>query len=274
MPDQPILSDAYSSDPDNQHGAAGSDAVFAQGERWPSLEDQMRDLLAASPPMRSEIMIEVSDRCLVSDDDRLRIGTPIILAASGIVFGTLAIAAGWLSFAGGEKGAVPAVSHEQTITSVQPKEEPTRGDRLESGAVVSSSAAGRAPTSETRAAPPGTSSVTTGRGDGKPSRSPTDSVVSKKAAPPAPARTAAADPKPETAATRTKLVPFPETKPATIEGWTVRSVAGETAVLEGPSGIVRVARGDHIPGVGKVLTIVRWGNRWIVATSGGLISTS
>jgi hypothetical protein len=28
-----------------------------------------------------------------------------------------------------------------------------------------------------------------------------------------------------------------------------------------------------VPGVGKVDSIVRWGNRWIVATTRGLIST-
>jgi hypothetical protein len=28
-----------------------------------------------------------------------------------------------------------------------------------------------------------------------------------------------------------------------------------------------------VPGVGRVDSIVRWGNRWIVATSKGLIST-
>ena len=31
--------------------------------------------------------------------------------------------------------------------------------------------------------------------------------------------------------------------------------------------------GDTVPGVGRVDSIVRWGNRWIVATSRGLIST-
>ena len=31
--------------------------------------------------------------------------------------------------------------------------------------------------------------------------------------------------------------------------------------------------GDTVPGVGRVASIVRWGGRWIVATSRGLIST-
>jgi len=75
------------------------------------------------------------------------------------------------------------------------------------------------------------------------------------------------------ARTSSPPAPVPETRPTTIEGWTVRTVNGGTAVLEGPTGTWRVARGDTVPGVGKVDSIVRWGNYWIVATSRGLIST-
>jgi hypothetical protein len=70
-----------------------------------------------------------------------------------------------------------------------------------------------------------------------------------------------------------KPAPAPETKPTTIEGWTLLEVKGSTAVLEGPNGVWRVTRGDTVPGVGKIDSIVRWGSRWIVATSRGLIST-
>lgn len=73
--------------------------------------------------------------------------------------------------------------------------------------------------------------------------------------------------------TPVKLTPTPETRPTTIEGWMLRDVTNGTAVLEGPDGIRRVARGDMIPGVGRVESIFRWGNRLIVATSKGLIST-
>jgi hypothetical protein len=80
-----------------------------------------------------------------------------------------------------------------------------------------------------------------------------------------------------TALERTKVparpAPVPETRPTTIEGWTIREVSGGTAVLEGPNGVWKATRGDTIPGVGKIDSIVRWGNRWIVATSRGLIST-
>ena len=31
--------------------------------------------------------------------------------------------------------------------------------------------------------------------------------------------------------------------------------------------------GDTVPGVGRVYSIVRWGNRWIVAAANGLIAT-
>ena len=65
----------------------------------------------------------------------------------------------------------------------------------------------------------------------------------------------------------------PETRPTTIPGWTVVDVRDGTAVLEGPEGIRMAARGDTIPGIGRVESIVRWGNRWIIATASGLIAT-
>jgi hypothetical protein len=71
----------------------------------------------------------------------------------------------------------------------------------------------------------------------------------------------------------TKPTAVPETRPTTIEGWTIREVNGGTVVLEGPNGVWKATRGDTVPGVGKIDSIVRWGSRWIVATSRGLIST-
>ena len=64
-----------------------------------------------------------------------------------------------------------------------------------------------------------------------------------------------------------------ETRPTTIAGWVIREVNGSTAVLEGPNGVWRASQGDTVPSIGKIDSIVRWGNRWIVATSKGLIST-
>jgi hypothetical protein len=72
---------------------------------------------------------------------------------------------------------------------------------------------------------------------------------------------------------QTKLTATPETRPTTIRGWMLRDVTNGTAVLEGPNGIWRVTEGQNVPGVGRVDSIVRWGNRWIVSTSKGLIST-
>jgi hypothetical protein len=70
-----------------------------------------------------------------------------------------------------------------------------------------------------------------------------------------------------------KLVPVSETGPTTIKGWTVRNVVNGIATLEGPGGTWKAARGDTLPGLGKVDSVVLWGNRWIVATSKGLITT-
>ncbi len=72
---------------------------------------------------------------------------------------------------------------------------------------------------------------------------------------------------------REKLTAWPETRPTTIPGWTLRGITDGTAILEGPNGVFRAMRGDTVPGVGRVESMVRWGNRLIVATSTGLIST-
>jgi len=87
------------------------------------------------------------------------------------------------------------------------------------------------------------------------------------AAPPRTASTGAA------AKEARKLTPTPETRPTTIEGWTLREVVNGTAVIEGPNGVSRVTPGQTVPGVGRVDSIVRWGNRLVVATTRGLIST-
>jgi len=72
---------------------------------------------------------------------------------------------------------------------------------------------------------------------------------------------------------RPQLMPAPETRPTTIEGWSVLDVRGQTAVLQGPDGIRTVTLGDTVPGIGRIDSIVRWGNRWIVATANGLVTT-
>lgn len=69
------------------------------------------------------------------------------------------------------------------------------------------------------------------------------------------------------------LLPAPETRPSTIPGWSVVEVRDGIAVLDGPDGVRMAARGDVIPGIGRVDSIVRWGDLWIVATANGLIAT-
>jgi hypothetical protein len=72
---------------------------------------------------------------------------------------------------------------------------------------------------------------------------------------------------------REQLTPSPETRPITIAGWTLLEVTDHAVVLKGPNGIWTARRGDLVPGIGTVDSVVRWGNRWLVATSRGLIST-
>jgi hypothetical protein len=88
-----------------------------------------------------------------------------------------------------------------------------------------------------------------------------------------PRQRSATRPSGKEAASRTKLTPVPESRPTTINGWRVREVTNGLAAIEGPNGIWRVRRGDAVPGLGRIDSIVLWGQRWIVATSQGLIST-
>jgi hypothetical protein len=76
-----------------------------------------------------------------------------------------------------------------------------------------------------------------------------------------------------TMAAREPMVAAPETKPTTIDGWTVLDVRGGSVVLSGPDGVRTASTGDTVPGVGRIESVVRWGNRWIVATASGLIAT-
>ena len=73
--------------------------------------------------------------------------------------------------------------------------------------------------------------------------------------------------------TPVKLTPTPETRPTTIEGWMLRDVTtrhrGLRRARRHPEGGTR--RHDTRRGESRV--IFRWGNRLIVATSKGLIST-
>jgi len=68
--------------------------------------------------------------------------------------------------------------------------------------------------------------------------------------------------------------PAPETGPATITSWTVREVTNGTAVLQGPAGTRKLTIVDTVPGLGKVTSIVRWGNGWVIAMSAGYCTST
>jgi uncharacterized membrane-anchored protein YhcB (DUF1043 family) len=75
-----------------------------------------------------------------------------------------------------------------------------------------------------------------------------------------------------------KVTPTAQTElrrePTVIKRWRVREVLNGTALLEGPDGLIGVSRGQMVPGVGRVESILRAGNRWVVATSKGVITSN
>jgi hypothetical protein len=62
-------------------------------------------------------------------------------------------------------------------------------------------------------------------------------------------------------------------EPTAIKHWRVREVLNGTALLQGPTGLLGVTRGQLVPGVGRVETILRKGTGWVVATSRGVITS-
>jgi hypothetical protein len=88
-------------------------------------------------------------------------------------------------------------------------------------------------------------------------------------------QTSASTPSPAAVDNRSKIpvMPFPETKPTTIDGWVVRDVTNGKVVLQGPNGVWKVSQGDSVPGLGTIDSIVLWGSRWIISTRRGLITT-
>jgi hypothetical protein len=59
--------------------------------------------------------------------------------------------------------------------------------------------------------------------------------------------------------------------PPVLEGWIVRSVYNGEALIQGRLGLVAVARGDTLPGLGRIENIRRQDGRWVVVTTKGLI---
>jgi hypothetical protein len=64
------------------------------------------------------------------------------------------------------------------------------------------------------------------------------------------------------------------TEPTVIKQWRVREVLNGMALLEGPRGLIGVSQGQMVPGLGRVESIMRRGNRWVVATSKGVITAN
>jgi len=97
----------------------------------------------------------------------------------------------------------------------------------------------------------------------QPAALPTSAPPARSATPPAEAPTRAASP-------ALNLQVFGDAR--RIPNWVVREVINGKAILQGPKGIIGVARGDLVPGVGRVESIARQGGRWVVATNNGFIS--
>jgi hypothetical protein len=77
---------------------------------------------------------------------------------------------------------------------------------------------------------------------------------------PRPKLEAKPDPKPEAA-----------TRLPTLEGWVLRDVTNDGAVIEGRQGLFEVLAGDAMPGLGRIEAIKRQDGRWVVVTTKGLI---
>lgn len=194
-----------------------------------------------------EIKIDRCDRILIAPArDVTRRAVTLIVGAS---LSALALCVAWLGGSDSHFTVEPALLPEKTV-----KSSADRPDTAKPGQPSASSA-------DAIAAPIGSVHGTSKRGVQH-----IEPSLIKQAAK-APQRTAVA---------RTDLskpTAVAETKPTTMAGWVIREVNGNTAVLEGPNGVWRANQGDTIPSIGKIDSIVRWGNRWIVATSKGLIST-
>jgi hypothetical protein len=63
----------------------------------------------------------------------------------------------------------------------------------------------------------------------------------------------------------------PATKPAIIDGWTLRRVYDGFALIRGRFGEIEVEPGAYVPGIGRIEDIHREDGRWVVVTSRGLI---
>lgn len=65
----------------------------------------------------------------------------------------------------------------------------------------------------------------------------------------------------------------PKKAPKFLVDWVVRDVYRGVALIEGPQGTFEVARGDPIPGAGRVESIERKNGGWILVTSRGIVGS-
>jgi len=244
----------------NRIGEHVPDASLWAATQTNGLEPPPNDQIEVTAPEAAfawdrEIRIDKQDRVAVSVAPALDIKRHPIAIISGALLLALSLGLGWIAVSSSDFFRVNSASLpvKQVDPSAYPPD-PAKSDRV--------------PGSPTNPTPTATA-IGRPHERSKSSAQTTNSVSLPKkqnTSPPGP-----------TAVERTKVstrpTPVPETRPTTIEGWTIREVNGGTAVLEGPNGIWKATRGDTVPGVGKIDSIVRWGNRWIVATSRGLIST-
>ncbi len=271
-----------------EYRRASSSTAHASAGRERQLDIVEKAIWAAThsaAPALDGIKIDSRDRLWSSESPHSSkaIRGGYLIGAMVLTFG-LAWAGGWKLNQMIERNSVATTASiipEQAASPSIRSADPNKGDRLQSGDVRAVHEAARIETQVIKN-PKSSATSEMGRnskhppvhGTVQPAAISTSNTIStnktpQAARPPsAPIVSAAIAVEP-----REKLKPIPETKPTTIDGWTVREVIDGIAVLEGPDGIVRAARGDNVPGAGKVFTIVRWGNRWIVATSKGLITT-
>lgn len=226
-------------------------AANLRGSGAPQIH-QVKATSQASFARDREIKIDKRDRVVVaSAGDVTRSGVTII---TGALLLALALCLGWIGGLNSDSFFIkPAwLSVEKVTSSADPPDASVKSERL----TLQGSSANTNATATIRA------HETSKRG-----AKTSESLLTRQAI------SASQPPAVERTKVPTKPAPVPETRPTTIEGWTLLEVRGGTAVLEGPDGVWRATRGDTIPGVGRIDSIVRWGNRWIVATSKGLIST-
>jgi hypothetical protein len=61
------------------------------------------------------------------------------------------------------------------------------------------------------------------------------------------------------------------TRNMSAPGFVLLGVNSGLAVVQAPNAIVRVSKGDMLDGLGRVMSIERRGNKWVVITQSGLI---